>query len=330
MNLSDSYIFKDELAYGGYVRELVDNVDDYKIQSSEFGINWEIFKSIKGMPMVVKLTHLVEKGIIIPIYKHGSNNIVPFIPFTKNNRTSVIVNVTSAVNDIKEEVMNGKKARIVDIDAKMLYSLLLCAGTVLTAKTTDDFKYNSAGRDYLMYFHVNMWTLVLNRFTSLASSPDSVANFKYIMVYYLMSKWYNGDEESCSGVAYKIARPKNMDKVAEFHVRFKPMELANMNIKQFLDDVLKVMVPQLLHVDISKVIQQFNSNLSAMNVLSIDYLPYVAAAAISYYDDFMAYRNKTLSKDLLQEARDTAIVLERLVETRLDYIDRWECGGIAE
>ena len=328
MKLSDSFIYKDELGYTGYGAEIVNNITDYEVDTRELGLAWVLFSNLKNTPYVKQLQMLIERGVIRFYYKPGSHNVVPFIPYfsKKTNSYKVLVNITTYVTHMNEEVVNGGKIRTFDIDAKTLHGLALAAAGVLVSASTEDFKFNSSCREFLMKFYIDMWTTVLNRVTPIASSIDSVANFKYMMAYYLLAKYYNGDNDNCAGVAFKLSRPRNMDKLTEFATRWTPESLAPMNIKEFLETVLKEMIPQLSKIDVPKLIASFSSYYSSMNTLCIDYLPYIAGVSISYFNDFGIYRNKTLSRDLLKEARETAIVLEPEISNRLDFMIKMQHG----
>ena len=324
MKLSDSHVYK-RLGVGTDVQRVLANLDELKITPAQLGVEYTIMSNTKHTVLTSLLTKLVDRGLIVMYYDPKVTNIVPFIPLYDNHHKmgKVLVNVAYFVEKKENELIDGHEQRNYIIPPKTIHSLLLGAATVLAAFDGNDFDTTYVCIETVVGYQLEMWLKVLNRISSISTSTETVAFFKYVLAKWLFLNRLDLDEERSHGYAIKLAGATNlnMDRVMGFITHWESDVLVGMeDVGEYFDKVVKVEFPQLERIDINAIIKGFSSVFGLSCVLAADYPTYVYGIMMNYFDDFTMFRNKIFKVEMLNESRHAANVVLQFVEKRLTFL----------
>lgn len=310
MKLSASYVFDTELNLGNYAKHIIANYEDNKITKDNLGIEYEIFKSMRNVPMLHDVIKLFEIGRIRFAFTQTPNNILPFIPFKEGDKSICIVNVTPFVLKVEESIYT--------IDAKTIYGLLMSAMGVLVAFDTGCFIGNARGKEFLVSLYADMIIKVLNRVSNVATNDDNSLFVKYIITYWVLCRHNMVNFKDACGYAMKISKCGDLNKITSFNMKFPETLIAEQGINEFIENVMKSEFKfSMDKINLPYMIKSYASVFGSMCTLGLDYMPYIAGVAMSYYADYGIYKNKIFAKELNKEMRECATILYPIIENRI-------------
>lgn len=308
--LSESYIYDKELSLSNYARHIISTYDDIKITKENLDIEYEIFKNMRNVPMLHDIIKLFEMGKIRFVRTNTPNNTLTYIPYKEGANSYVIVNVTSYIDKI-----DGDKYTI---ESRNIYGLLLVATGILISFDTNNYIGYAVVKEALVSVYTEMFIKVLNRVSNIATTDDNSLFVKYIITYWALARNGLCDAKNITGYSMKISKCGDLNKITSFNMKYDFDKMNQLDIQQFIDDVLKVEFPfASSKITLPYLIQSYTSIYGSSCTLGLDYLPYISGVILSYYATYNVFRNKIFAKELNPEIRTAATVLYQLVDNRI-------------
>lgn len=323
--ITNSAVFKEFNLKPMVVDIVLENAPTKRIKPSQLGMGYIMLKESKIFRK--QLTHIItmcENDTIQLFYDPTYPNIAPFIPFESTKirgKMCVAVNIAHHINKngVEDDLDAGNTVVKYDISTDKLRALLFGAAAVLCSSTTDGFRHMAVARDAQIVFMANMWMKALSRISTIATNPENAGHFKYCMSKWLCCSMYAiTDDEMTTGIATKVSMVRNHDRARAFNLKYTDEELRSYDVSDFIQKVLHEEFPQLKKLDLATVRHGF-TNMGTINVMCVDYLPYVTAAIIGYETDFLLYGNKYLYNELRTEIKEALIGTSMVFEKRLAY-----------
>lgn len=307
--ITDSKIFT-KLNLKPLVLDIALEQSNNMVTPTQLGLTYIAFKESKQYRLFTPaIVRLIENGTIQMFYDPKYPNIAPFIPFVSKKipgKECVAVNIAHHVdkNGVDEDVVGGNKVVTYNIQLDKLVALLFGAMSVLVGASSECFRNNAQARDSIILLASHMWLKALSHKSSIATNPTNASHFRYVFTKWVCSHIFRmQDSDMIKGIAAKTSAMKDRDRAHAFDIRFSDEELSGYDVDEFILNVLRPEIPQLAKLDLPTVESGF-INMGTINLMAIDYLPYMVSIAVAYNNDYKLYGNTYLKRELNQEIKD--------------------------